>query len=180
MSLYSRLDRIAADVEKLNRQVTAVANAPQSQRTSVEGGSIDFNDSDGNLKAIVGMQDDGGYTTNVISGPTPPTPTNFTVEVDHGKIVVHWDGTFENALVAPTDWARAEVYAQEGQFVTPSRELARGSMVAASGGEVTIGVLKGQWTVCMAGWSQAGIMSPMSAPVTVDVPGYGDIVSTLR
>lgn len=176
MSLYSRLDRIAADVEKLNRQVTAVANAPQSQRTSVEGGSIDFNDSDGNLKAIIGMQDDGGYTTNVVSGPTPPTPANFTVEVDYGKIVVHWDGSFGDALVAPTDWARAEVYAQEGQFVTPSRELARGSMVAASGGEVTVGVLKGQWTVCMAGWSQAGIMSPMSAPVTVDVPGYGDLV----
>ena len=38
MSLYSRLDRLAADVEKLNRQVTAVANSPQSQRTSVEGG----------------------------------------------------------------------------------------------------------------------------------------------
>lgn len=176
MSLYSRLDRIAADVEKLNKQVTAVANAPQSQRTSVEGGSIDFNDADGNLKAIVGMQDDGGYTTNVVSGPTPPTPTNFTVEVDYGKLIVHWDGSFGDALVAPTDWARAEVYAQEGQFVTPSRELARGSMVAASGGEVTVGVLKGQWTVCMAGWSQAGIMSPMSTPVTVDVPGYGDLV----
>lgn len=176
MSLYSRLDRIAADVEKLNRQVNSVANSPQSQRTSVEGGSIDFNDSDGNLKAIVGEQDDGGTTVNVISGPTPPTPANFSVTVDHGSLTVHWDGDFENDAVAPSDWARWSAYAQEGQFVVPDRTTSIGGTDSASGGEVTAGVLKGTWTVTLLAWSQAGKPSAMAEPVTVDVPGYGEIV----
>lgn len=176
MSLYSRMDRLAADVEKLDRQVKSVSNAPQSQRTSVEGGSIDFNDSDGNLRAIVGEQDDGGNTIAVVSGPTPPTPTNFTVTVDHGSLTVHWDGDFEDAAVAPSDWARWTAYAQEGAFVVPSRATAIGGTDSASGGEVTARVLKGQWTVTLLAWSQAGKPSVMGDPVTVDVPGYGEIV----
>ena len=176
MSLYSKLDRLASDLEAVKTQLNAVANTNQLQRTSVEGGAIEFNDEDGNLKAIMGGQDDGGYTTVVVSGPVPPVPTNYGVDVDFGKAVVHWSGDFENALVAPSDWSRTEVYAQPGAFVSPSREYARGSMVAASGGSVTIGLTKGQWTFCLVAWSQAGRMSAMSTPVTVDIPGYGDIV----
>ncbi|MGO3021963.1 MAG: hypothetical protein ACTIIH_01835 [Brevibacterium sp.] len=41
---------------------------------------------------------------------------------------------------------------------------------------MTIGVLKGPWTIKMLAWSQAGKMSAPSAPVDVEVPGYGDIV----
>lgn len=176
MSLYSRLDRIAADVARLDRQLTSVSNHPQSQRTSVEGGSIDFNDDDGNLMAIVGSQDDGGNTINVISGPTPPTPVGFTVDVDHGKFIVHWSGDFEGDALAPSDWSRAEVHASQDPFFVPSRATARGSIVSAAGGEVTIGVLKGPWTIKMLAWSQAGKMSAPSAPVDVEVPGYGEIV----
>lgn len=176
MSIQTKLDRLASDLANVKHQLHAVANSPQAQRTSVEGGALEFNDEDGNLKAIMGAQDDGGYTTVVVSGPVPPVPTNYGVDVDFGKAVVHWSGDFENALVAPSDWARTEVYAQPGEFVTPSREYARGSMVAASGGSVTIGLTKGQWTFCLVAWSQAGRMSAMSTPVTVDIPGYGDIV----
>ena len=176
MSIQTKLDRLASDLANVKHQLHAVANSPQAQRTSVEGGALEFNDEDGNLKAIMGAQDDGGYTTVVVSGPVPPVPTNYGVDVDFGKAVVHWSGDFENALVAPSDWARTEVYAQPGEFVTPSREYARGSMVAASGGSVTIGLTKGRWTFCLVAWSQAGRMSLASDPVTVDIPGYGDIV----
>lgn len=176
MSIQTKLDRLASDLANVKHQLHAVANSPQAQRTSVEGGALEFNDEDGNLKAIMGAQDDGGYTTVVVSGPVPPVPTNYGVDVDFGKAVVHWSGDFENALVAPSDWARTEVYAQPGEFVAPSREYARGSMVAASGGSVTIGLTKGRWTFCLVAWSQAGRMSLASDPVTVDIPGYGDIV----
>ncbi|MCD1287350.1 hypothetical protein, partial [Brevibacterium sp. CCUG 69071] len=177
MSLYSRLDRLAADVAKLDRKVDSVSNAPQGQRTSIEGGgSYEFNDVDGNLKAIVGGQEDGGTTINVLGGPTPPTPVGFTVDVDHGKFIVHWSGDFDGDALAPSDWSRAEVHASQDPFFVPSRATARGSIVSAAGGEVTIGVLKGPWTVKMLAWSQAGKMSAPSAPVDVEVPSYGDIV----
>lgn len=176
MSLYQRLDGIAKRMDELETQVRAVGNQPQAQRTSVEGGSIDFNDADGNLKAIVGQQFDGGTTVNVVAGPTPPTPIAPVVEADYGTIKVRWDGRFEGDAIAPTDFSRVQVYAKAGGFVTPTPENAKGAIVSAAGDEVTLGVEKGQWTVCLAAWSQAGKISYMSAPVTVEVPGYGDIV----
>lgn len=176
MSLYQRLDGIAKRMDELETQVRAVGNQPQAQRTSVEGGSIDFNDADGNLKAIVGQQFDGGTTINVVAGPTPPTPSAPVTEVTYGGIKVRWDGRFEGDAIAPTDFSRVQVYAKAGGFVTPTPENAKGSIVSAAGDEVSLGVEKGTHTVCLAAWSQAGKPSAMSAPVTVEVPGYGDLV----
>ncbi|GAA1513862.1 hypothetical protein [Brevibacterium permense] len=170
------LDRLYRDVENLKQQYKGLAGGPQLALSSIENGAIDSMDADGNLKMTIGQQDDGGNTINVISGPTPPTPVGFTVDVDHGKFIVHWSGDFDGDKLAPSDWSRAEVHASQDPFFVPSRATARGSIVSAAGGEVTIGVLKGPWTIKMLAWSQAGKMSAPSAPVTVDVPGYGDIV----
>lgn len=176
MSLYSQLDRLASDLAAVKSQLHAVANTNQLQRSSVEAGSLDFNDEDGNLKAIIGLQHDGATTVNVVNGPKPATPAGVTAAVDNGRIILRWDGTFAGDLIAPTDWARTEIYAQEGSFVVPTAANARGSFVSAAGGELTIGVKRGTWTVCVAAWSQAGRQSEMSVPITVEVPGFGDLV----
>lgn len=170
------LDRLYRDVENLKKQYRGLAGGPQLALSSIENGAIDSMDADGNLKMTIGQQDDGGNTINVISGPTPPTPVGFTVDVDHGKFIVHWSGDFDGDALAPSDWSRAEVHASQDPFFVPSRATARGSIVSAAGGEVTIGVLKGPWTIKMLAWSQAGKMSEPSVPVDVEVPGYGDIV----
>ena len=170
------LDRLYRDVENLKQQYRGLAGGPQLALSSIENGAIDSMDADGNLKMTIGQQDDGGNTINVISGPTPPTPVGFTVDVDHGKFVVHWSGDFDGDALAPSDWSRAEVHASQDPFFVPSRATARGAIVSAAGGEVTIGVLKGPWTIKMLAWSQAGKMSAPSAPVDVEVPGYGEIV----
>uniref|UniRef100_UPI003B3AD7F6 hypothetical protein n=1 Tax=Brevibacterium sediminis TaxID=1857024 RepID=UPI003B3AD7F6 len=170
------LDRLYRDVENLKQQYRGLAGGPQLALSSIENGAIDSMDANGNLKMTIGQQDDGGNTINVISGPTPPTPVGFTVDVDHGKFIVHWSGDFDGDALAPSDWSRAEVHASQDPLFVPSRVTARGSIVSAAGGEVTIGVLKGPWTIKMLAWSQAGKMSAPSAPVDVVVPGYGDIV----
>lgn len=170
------LDRLYRDVENLKQQYRGLAGGPQLALSSIENGAIDSMDADGNLKMTIGQQDDGGNTINVLAGPTPPTPAGFTVDVDHGKFIVHWSGDFDGDKLAPSDWSRAEVHASQDPFFVPDRTTARGSIVSAAGGEVTIGVLKGPWTIKMLAWSQAGKMSVPSAPVDVEVPGYGDIV----
>ncbi|MDK8434288.1 hypothetical protein [Brevibacterium sp. H-BE7] len=172
----SSLDRLYRDVENLKQQYKGLAGGPQLALSSIENGSIDSKDADGNLKMTIGEQDDGGNTINVLAGPTPPTPTGFTVDTDYGKFILHWSGDFDGEALAPSDWSRAEVHASQDPFFVPSRATARGSIVSAAGGEVTIGVLKGPWTVKMLAWSQAGKMSAPSAPVDVEVPSYGDIV----
>lgn len=170
------IQKLAKELAGIKREVVSW-RGPQADYTSIEnGGNFTFKDSDGNVTAVAGGQDDGGTTINVIAGPTPPTPVDYTVTVDHGSLTVHWDGEFENDVVAPSDWARWTAYAQDGVTVTPSRSTAIGGTDSASGGEVTAGVLKGQWTVTVLAWSQAGKPSAMGDPVTVDVPGYGEIV----
>lgn len=171
------LDRMVRDIENLKKAQRALATGPQLANSSLENGTLDVNDADGNLRMMVGLQDDGRQTVTVIGGPTPPTPSAPQVSVDNGTIVARWDGNFVDELVAPTDWARTEIHAVPGaaEFV-PTRATARDSIVAASGGEVTIGVERGQWTVCLVSWSQAGKLSAPSGFVTVEVPGYGDIV----
>ncbi|WP_278372231.1 hypothetical protein [Brevibacterium casei] len=171
------LDRMVRDIENLKKAQRALATGPQLANSSLENGTLDVNDADGNLRMMVGLQDDGRQTVTVIGGPTPPTPSAPQVSVDNGTIVARWDGNFVDELVAPTDWARTEIHAVPGaaEFV-PTRATARDSIVAASGGEVTIGVEKGTWTVCLVSWSQAGKLSPASGFVTVEVPSYGDLV----
>lgn len=166
--------RLAQRIARIERE-QANQGKPQLAYSSIENGNLKSYEGN-DLKMVVGLQDDGGQTTTVFNGPTPPTPANYTVTVDHGSLTVHWDGDFEDGAVAPSDWARWTAYAQEGATVVPSRTTAIGGTDSASGGEVTAGVLKGQWTVTVLAWSQAGKPSAMGLPVTVDVPGYGDIV----
>lgn len=166
--------RLAQRIARIERE-QANQGKPQLAYSSIENGNLKSYEGN-DLKMVVGLQDDGGQATTVFNGPTPPTPVNYTVTVDHGSLTVHWDGDFENDVVAPSDWARWTAYAQEGATVVPSRTTAIGGTDSASGGEVTAGVLKGQWTVTVLAWSQAGKPSAMGDPVTVDVPGYGEIV----
>ena len=151
MSLYSRLDRLAADVEKLNRQVTAVANSPQSQRTSVEGGSIDFNDADGNLMAIMGGQDDGSNTIRHVDGPTPPIPSGLSAHVDGPIVQVSWDGTFEDADTATWDWSHLEVI-----VVGPGNEQLTATINDVTGATANLAATaSGEWTVVARSVSRA-------------------------
>ena len=165
MSLYSRLDRLAADVEKLNRQVTAVANSPQSQRTSVEGGSIDFNDADGNLMAIMGGQDDGSNTIRHVDGPTPPVPSGLTAHVDGPIVQVSWDGTFEDADTATYDWSHLEVI-----VVGPSNEQLTATINDVTGASASVAATaSGEWTVVARSVSRAEKRSLDGDAGTVEV-----------
>lgn len=165
MSLYSRLDRLAADVEKLNRQVTAVANSPQSQRTSVEGGSIDFNDADGNLMAVVGGQDDGSNTIRHVDGPTPPVPSGLSAHVDGPIVQVSWDGTFEDADTATWDWSHLEVI-----VVGPGNEQLTATINDVTGATANLAAtVSGEWTVVARSVSRAEKRSLDGDAGTVEV-----------
>ena len=165
MSLYSRLDRLAADVEKLNRQVTAVANSPQSQRTSVEGGSIDFNDADGNLMAIVGGQDDGSNTIRHVDGPTPPIPSGLSAHVDGPIVQVSWDGSFEDGVTATYDWSHLEVI-----VVGPGNEQLTATINDVTGASTSVAATaSGEWTVVARSVSRAEKRSLDGDAGTVEV-----------
>lgn len=107
MSALTALARRITRVEReLRRQRT-----PQLSHSSVEGGTLDFNDEDGNLGIVVGQQPDGTNAPVVVSGPAPPTPAGVSVGPWPNSLMATWDGTWVGDGVAPLDFTRVEIHA---------------------------------------------------------------------
>ena len=169
MSLYSQLDRLASDLEAVKTQLNAVANTNQLQRTSVEGGAIEFNDEDGNLMASMGGQDDGSNTIRHVDGPTPPVPSGLSAHVDGPIVQVSWDGTFEDADTATWDWSHLEVV-----VVGPSNEQLTATINDVTGASTSVAAtVSGEWTVVARSVSRAEKRSLDGDAGTVDVELVG-------
>src|SRR5699024_672215 len=135
MSLYSRLDRIAADVARLDRQLTSVSNHPQSQRTSIEAGTMDVNDEDGNLVSTIGLQEDGSGATRFFDGPIPPVPAGFSALADGPVIQGTWDGSFVDGQQATYDLAYLEMAAT---LVDDSTSVTMATITAKEGASASV------------------------------------------
>ncbi len=65
--------------------------------------------------ARFGQQDDGTYGAATLGGPTPPSPTNFTVTGGVERAVVNWSGDWIGGPLpvpsAPLDFSRVEIHA---------------------------------------------------------------------
>ena len=167
MSLYSRLDRLAADVEKLDRKVDSVSNSPQAQRTSIEAGTMDVNDEDGNLISTIGFQEDGSGATRFFDGPIPPVPAGFTALADGPLIQGTWDGTFEDGAQPTYDLAYLEVAAT---LVEDSGKVSFATISAKEGASATVVANQtGQWAVAVRSVSQAGKKSEFFSAGTVEI-----------
>ena len=167
MSLYSRLDRLAADVEKLDRKVDSVSNSPQAQRTSIEAGTMDINDEDGNLVSTIGLQEDGSGATRFFDGPIPPVPSGFTALADGPIIQGTWDGTFGAGLPATYDRAYREIAAT---LVDDDTRVSFATISAKEGASASVVANQsGTWAVAVRSVSQAGKKSEFFSAGTVEV-----------
>lgn len=167
MSLYSRLDRLAADHDRLERKFNALANSPQAQRTSIEAGTMDVNDEDGNLISTIGFQEDGSGATRFFDGPIPPVPAGFTALADGPLIQGTWDGTFQDGAPATYDLAYLEFAAT---LVEDSGAVSFATINAKEGASATVVANQtGQWAVAVRSVSQAGKKSEFFSAGTVEV-----------
>lgn len=167
MSLYSRLDRLAADVAKLDRKVDSVSNSPQAQRTSIEAGTMDVNDEDGNLISTIGLQEDGSGATRFFDGPIPPVPAGFTALADGPLIQGTWDGSFEDGQQATYDLAYLEVAAT---LINDDSRVSFATITAKEGASASVVANQsGLWAVAVRSVSQAGKKSEFASAGTVEV-----------
>ena len=137
--MASALDRLAARLERAERNIRALST-PQLAHSSVEqGGAIDVNDVDGQTVMQMGGQFDGSYVALPLSGPTPPTPTTPTVTPDSGALKVRWDGLFVGDAVVPMDFSRVEVHVSTtAGFDATSAATLYGTIETPRGGELSI------------------------------------------
>lgn len=163
------LDRLAARLTGLERQVSALST-PQLAHSSIIDGAIEqvqvmdtgTTDTFGNpvfqenVVARIGAQEDGTNTLVVLDGPTPPAPTAPNVTPGPGFIAVEWDGGFVGGVTAPLDFLHVAVHVSPSAG-PPTGATLRATITALEGASVVIGDLAaGSYYVSLVTVAQSG------------------------
>lgn len=176
---------MAEDIRKLarllaehDRRLRNLAASSQLANSSIEDGSLDEYDADGNLGTSLGKQHDG--THNVIShtGPVPPQPVAPTATVTAGVMSVRWNGKFAGDALSPMDFMHCSVHVSATSPFVASIDNQKATISGETGDLATITVAPGAWYVCLVAKSLSGKWSAQSAtiPVTVPVPADSDAI----
>lgn len=156
-------------VRELNRLKERVRHIEAGQRYahggSIENSSLEVRDDGGSLRAIVGQQADGTTGINVTNGPTPPVPSDPTVEPALAALTVTWDGQFADAQAAPLDWMRVEVHIGPDALFTPDQGTLRDTIESPQGGSVVVPLPYTEWHVKLRSRTTSGVASEPTAAV---------------
>ena len=160
------IKKLATQLARLDREVKSWRGA-QADFTSIEAGTMDINDSDGNLVSRVGFQEDGSGAVRFFDGPTPPVPAGVTATADGPIIQATWDGTFEDNAEATYDLAYLEVAAT---LVDDDTNVSFATITAKEGASASVVAdVTGDWVVAVRSVSQAGKKSEFATAGTVEV-----------
>ena len=160
------IKKLATQLARLDREVKSWRGA-QADYTSIEAGTMDINDSDGNLVSRVGFQDDGSGAVRFFDGPVPPVPSGVTASADGPIIQATWDGTFEGGAEATYDLAYLEVAATQ---VDDASNVSFATITAKEGASASVVAdVTGDWVVAVRSVSQAGKKSEFATAGTVEV-----------
>lgn len=160
----SSIDRLAAQITRLERNVRALSTTPQLAYSSIEdGGSVNANNADGTTMAQYGGAFDGSFGAMSLNGPTPPTPSVPIVAAAVGGLSVRWDGLFTDALFAPMDFSRVEVHTSAvSGFVPDLASTLQTTIESPRGGTVVVRLPVGLYYVKFVTRSLSGGAGPGS------------------
>ena len=160
------IKKLATQLARIDREVKSWRGA-QADYTSIEAGTMDINDSDGNLVSRVGFQDDGSGAVRFFDGPVPPVPSGVTASADGPIIQATWDGTFQDGAEATYDLAYLEVAATQ---VDDASNVSFATITAKEGASASVVAdVTGDWVVAVRSVSQAGKKSEFATAGTVEV-----------
>lgn len=151
-------------IHSLDQRLKAVERSSRLSSASIDNTALEVRDDSGSLRGLVGQQGDGTTAINIVNGPTPPAPTNPTVEPALAALTVTWDGAFADAVAAPLDWMRCEVHIGPTDDFIPSQGTLRDTIETPQGGMVTIPLPYTEWHVKLRSRTSSGAVStPTSA-----------------
>lgn len=177
MATDSRSIRLLAQrLTDVERKVRAQGSTGQLAHSSIESGALEAYEGESHTMTI-GRQFDGTYTSAVINGPIPPTPTApiGTNGTEGGS--VRWDGGWLNGGVVPMDYLRVDIHLSQVDGFTAAFENRYGTIVPPTGGEVAFSLAPGTWYAVLVVWTQAGMYAVSaqtsfeSVPVAVTTDG---------
>lgn len=132
--------RLAQLLAEYDRRLQALERSTQASYTSIEGGSLDIYDDDGNFKGSVGVQPDGGVALVPVNTSPPPVPTPPTVQTALAGLLIGWDGLWDDSYETPTDFALVQVHIGPAADFTPDLTTQVATITAPLGGLVTVHV----------------------------------------
>ncbi len=180
MNAYQQL---AAELVQTRRMATASSHLRHS---SLEDGSVPEYHS-GVLTSVWGTQWDGAGGVVRYNGPVPPRPSAPTVTVVPGALLIEVLGTFyDGPLVgAPSDFKQFEVFVSTSSTPVLDREVYRGAVSSARGGQVRVDLDYGEtyyaWVATRSDPGNFSEPSPVAGPFVIpkatsadlDIPDLG-------
>lgn len=130
--VVSELARLAQELKEIKR------GQRYAHGGSLENSALEVKNTDGSLRAILGVQADGTTGVNIVNGPPPPVPSMPTLAASLGGVTVTWDGTFADGAIPPMDWQRTEVHASTTSGFTPSPATLQTTIETLQGGTVVV------------------------------------------
>ncbi|MFD7764080.1 hypothetical protein [Streptomyces microflavus] len=131
----------AAYLKNLEDRLAALESSNPLTHASIESGSIDVYDDDGNLRASIGMQGDGTAALVPHNSVPPPTPTPPSVEPALSGLVVTWDGDWADSDITPADYATIQIHVSgAGAEFLPDLSTLVATISAPLGGSATVAV----------------------------------------
>lgn len=132
--------RFAELLADYDRRIQALERSTQASHTSIEGGSIDIYDAEGQHKGSVGLQPDGGVALVPVNTQPPPIPTAPTIQPVLAGLLVGWDGLWDDSYTTPTDFSLIQVHVGPASDFAPTLSTLVATITAPLGGTVTIAI----------------------------------------
>ncbi|MFB7403394.1 hypothetical protein ACFCZR_24775 [Streptomyces rubiginosohelvolus] len=131
----------AAYLKQIEDRLAVLESANPLTHASIESGSLDVYDDEGNLRASIGMQDDGTAALVPHNSVPPPTPTAPAVEPALSGLVVTWDGDWADSDITPADYATIQIHVSgAGADFLPDLSTLVATISAPLGGSATVAV----------------------------------------
>jgi hypothetical protein len=160
--------QFAAYFKDLEDRLAALERSNQLNNASIEGGSLDIYDEEGTFKGSIGVQPDGGVALvpDPVNTEPPPIPTAPTVEPALAGLLIGWDGQWDDASEAPSDFALVQVHVGTTEGFTPDVTTQVATITAPLGGSVTVHIegYDAVW-VCLVGQNTAALTGDPSPQV---------------
>src|SRR4051812_39980962 len=91
---------LAGHIANIDTRLSRASRASQAAHRSIEAGSLDVYDQDGELRASIGVLDDGTVGVRAVNAVPPPRPSAPTARPVVTAVEVSWDGTWDDADLA--------------------------------------------------------------------------------
>lgn len=164
--MSSSSERFARRLRTAERQARNANVLPRLPYSSIDGGSLELRDLEGNTAGYIGQQFDGTITSSAVGGSWPSRPSMVLVTAIPGGLALYWDGTYTDGSLTRMDFRRVTFHAvtdlEDLDILSPSQIV--GEVTIATGGEVTAALPTEEHFVVAVVWTDAGKFSEPSDP----------------